>query len=150
MDALDLTQAPPRSARAQLADLNLLMAARTVDKLRASLPGGDLGTYKMAGFSTRLLEALGISEDALRTVVAQAASDAEIATWMRANSDSHQYEAINAAMEERIIAQYLEDPGFFERYPLFKRLSPQLPLIDALDEDDRHMFSNASATERPS
>jgi hypothetical protein len=149
MDALDLTQAPPRSPRAKLADLNLVMAARTVDKLRATLPGGNLGPYKMAGFSVRLLEALEIREDALRQVIAGAQTDGDIAAWIRANTDSQRYEAVNAAMEERIIAHYADDPGFFERYPAASRLSPQVSLIDLLDEDDRELFAKTPDADTP-
>ena len=68
MTPVDLTKAPPRSPYAELG--GLLMLARTIDKLRASLPGGHLGAYKMAGFSVRLLEGLGIAEDDLQGVVA--------------------------------------------------------------------------------
>jgi Domain of unknown function (DUF5069) len=143
MDALDLTLGPPRSPRAKLADLDLLMAARTVDKLRATLPGGNLGSYKMAGFSLRLLEALEIREETLRDVIARANSEDEIAAWIRANSDANAYAQINAVLEQRIIAHYLDDSGFFERYPVAKRLSPELPLIDLLIEDDRELFNPA-------
>ena len=38
------------------------MAARTVDKLRATLPGGNLGEYQITGFSSRLIETLGLPE----------------------------------------------------------------------------------------
>ena len=55
MDALDLTKQPPRGPRELLPTLDLLMIARTVDKLRATLPGGNLGSYQIPGFSTRLL-----------------------------------------------------------------------------------------------
>jgi len=46
------------------------MLAQTVDKLRATLPGGNLGSYRIAGFSAQLLWKLGIEEDALRDDVA--------------------------------------------------------------------------------
>ncbi len=48
----------------------LYMLAQTVDKLRATLPGGNLGSYRIAGFSAQLLWKLGIEEDALRDDVA--------------------------------------------------------------------------------
>ena len=60
MEPLDLTQRPPRSPRLLLGDLELLMIGRTVDKLRATLPGGNIGLYKIDGFSSRLLKAMGI------------------------------------------------------------------------------------------
>ena len=59
MDALDLTRRPPRSPREPLSGLDLLMVARTVDKIRATLPGGNIGEYQITGFSSRLLLKLG-------------------------------------------------------------------------------------------
>ncbi len=70
MDALDLTQRPPRSPRDLLPGLDLLMAARTVDKIRATLPGGNLGQYQITGFSSSLLNRLGIVEGLLREAIA--------------------------------------------------------------------------------
>ncbi len=52
------------------------MAARTVDKIRATLPGGNIGEYQITGFSSSLLNALGIPEASLRAAIASAASDA--------------------------------------------------------------------------
>ena len=91
MEALDLTRRPPRSPRELLPDLDLLMAARTVDKLRATLPGGNLGAYQITGFSSRLLEALDIPEALLREAIAAADSDAKVAAWIREHSDPARY-----------------------------------------------------------
>jgi len=54
MEPLNLETAAPRSPYVQLGGLYML--ARTVDKVRATLPGGNLGLYRMAGFSAELLE----------------------------------------------------------------------------------------------
>lgn len=145
MDALDLTLRPPRSPRRLLGNLDLLMIARTVDKLRATLPGGNLGCYQIAGFSKRLLDELGISEDALREVVARAASDDEVAQWIADNSDPSRYEAINVALEERKIAHRLDDEKFVERYPIVKTLPPETRLLDMLVADDAEMFPSHSS-----
>ncbi|MBV9232887.1 MAG: DUF5069 domain-containing protein [Candidatus Eremiobacteraeota bacterium] len=91
MDALDLTRRPPRSPREPLADLDLVMLARTVDKLRATLPGGNLGSYQITGFSSHLLERLGIAEAQLRETIARADSDEAVAAWIRAHSDPATY-----------------------------------------------------------
>ena len=140
MDALDLTKRPPRSPRHLLDDLELLMMARTVDKLRATLPGGNLGAYKIDGFSARLLKALEIEQEQLREAVAQAADEAAIARWVRANSDPSRYEAINTAMQERKIAHLIDDAEWAARYPIAHRLPPETPLFDMLAEDDKEMF----------
>jgi hypothetical protein len=140
MDSLDLSLGPPRSPRVPLADLDLVMLARTVDKLRATLPGGNLGSYQIPGMSLRLLEALGISEGALRDAVAQARSDDEMAVWVRAHSDPARYSEINAALEKRAIRDRLDDPAFVAKYPIAKSLPPEMALLDFLVADDRNMF----------
>jgi hypothetical protein len=43
------------------------MLARTIDKLRATLPGGNIGAYSIPGFSARMLSAIGVSEDDARS-----------------------------------------------------------------------------------
>ncbi len=145
MDALDLTVRPPRSPRDLLGDLELLMMARTVDKLRATLPGGKLGSYRIFGFSSRMLEVLGISEEALRNAVAAARSDADVAAWIRQHTDSSQYAAINAELGARTIRERLDDPEFVERYPIVRTLPPDTPRLDMLVADDAEMFAERGA-----
>ena len=45
MEALDLSIRPPRSPYAQMH--GLYMMPRTIDKMRAQLPGGKLGPYSL-------------------------------------------------------------------------------------------------------
>lgn len=140
MDALDLTKQPPRGPRERLPGLDLLMAARTVDKLRATLPGGNLGEYQITGFSSTLLNALEIVEAALRAAIARAASDEAIAAWIREHSDPARYPEINAKFEGFKIADRLNDPGFVERYPLARSLPPDASRLDLLAADDAAAF----------
>ncbi len=140
MNALDLTQRPPRSPRELLPGLDLLMAARTVDKLRATLPGGNLGEYQITGFSSSLLNALEIAESSLRAAIARAASDAEIAAWIREHSNPERYPEINAKLEGRTIAERLNDPQFVRRYPIASRLPPESSRLDLLIADDAETF----------
>jgi hypothetical protein len=142
MDALDLTARPPRSPRAILAGLNLLMMARTVDKLRATLPGGNLGSYQITGFSSRLLEALGIVEGELRAAVAKASSDSDVAAWIESHSDPARFTEINAKFEELTVGQRLDDAEWVKRYPIALTLPPQTSRLDLLDADDAEMFAN--------
>ena len=141
MNALDLTKRPPRSPRELLPGLDLLMAARTVDKIRATLPGGNIGSYQITGFSSRLLERLGIVESLLREAVAGAASDAEIAQWIAAHSDAGRYAEINAALERATVGERLSDPEFVARYPIARRLPPDTSRLDLLVADDKEAFS---------
>lgn len=117
------------------------MLARTIDKVRATLPDGDLGVYYIKGFSQRLLEALGINEDDLRAIVALAQSDDEIVSWVRKHSDPSKYEEINSQLRSRTVGQSLERPEFLERYPFAKTLPPQTTILEMLDLDDAQIFA---------
>lgn len=140
MKPLDLTKQPPRSPRAPLAQLDLLMIARTVDKVRATLPGGNIGSYQITGLTSSLLNRLGIVEHQLRAAIERASSDAEIADWITAHSDPSKYPEINAHFETTTIRERLDDPAFLERYPIVRDLPPDTPRIDMLDADDAKEF----------
>jgi hypothetical protein len=140
MDALDLTQRAQRSPREPLSGLDLLMLARTVDKIRATLPGGNIGSYQITGFSSRLLLKLGIAESVLRDVIARAGSDAEVAAWVREHSDPAAYPEINAGFEQMTVGASLGDAGFVARYPIARTLPPETPRIDMLAADDEASF----------
>lgn len=141
MDALDLTQRPPRSPRELLPGLNLLMAARTVDKIRATLPGGNIGEYQITGFSSLLLNALKVPEGLLRAAIANANSDSEVADWIREHSDPAAYPQINAKFESQTVGERSSDALYLARYPLAKQFAPQASHLDVLDADDAAMFA---------
>ena len=67
MDALDLRKAPPRRPRAELADV--VFMPRSIDKIRATLPGGDLGAYTISGFTATMFDMLGIALEDVATAV---------------------------------------------------------------------------------
>jgi len=141
MDALDLTKAPPRPPRTPLADLELIMAARSVDKIRATLPGGNLGTYQIKGFTMRLLDSLSITEDDFREAVARAKSDAEVAAWLREHCTTEQFDAFNRTIAQRVVGDRIADGDFLEKYPNAVTLPLDTPLIDMLKDDDAHCFA---------
>jgi len=116
------------------------MAARTVDKIRATLPGGNIGEYQITGFSSSLLNALGIAEALLRAAVASASSDAEVAAWIRANSDPARYAEINAKFESHTVGERSNNPQYLARYPMAKDFPPESSHLDVLDADDAKMF----------
>ena len=138
MKHLNLTRTPPRSPQEKLG--GLLMLARTIDKLRASLPGGDLGVYQMAGFSARLLTELGIEEDALRESVINAETEAEVVAYVHAHSDASKYPAINESFAKLRIADRLDNEAFVEKYPIVKKLPPETSLLEMLEYDDCDAF----------
>jgi Domain of unknown function (DUF5069) len=143
MEPLDLTQRPPRGPRDLLPGLDLLMAARTVDKLRATLPGGNLGEYQITGFSSRMLEAIGIGEAALRAAIAAARDDDDVAKWISEHSGPALYGEFNRKLEALTVAERLNDPEFIARYPLAATVPPETPRIDLLVADDRAIFPSA-------
>src|SRR5579864_6149180 len=101
MEPLDLRTRPPRGPREKLDGLTML--PRTIDKLRASLPGGNLNGYRVAGMSARLLAGLGVEEDAIRAAVAAAPDEDAVAAWLRERVDTAQYAALSERLERRSI-----------------------------------------------
>lgn len=146
MDPLDLTLHPPRSCYEELD--GLLLFPRTIDKLRAFLPGGNPGEYiingRMKGISGYLLERLGVSEDEMREAVARAQTEEEIAAWLRTRTDASQYPAINATLRA-IKPKHAEKPDVFaEMYAETLAAHPELErIMDIIEADDRRAFGLA-------
>src|SRR5438270_3613209 len=140
MEALDLTKHRPRSGWAQLDGLYML--PRTIDKMRALLPGGNIGQYKIPGFSSLVLKELEIDEERFRNAVAAASSEDDVAEWLRENADTTKYEAINAKLLSRTIeAISRNNPDYFTNYPLAKDLPKDTIHFDVLDKDDDRIYS---------
>lgn len=140
MEPLDLSVRPPRSPREKAGGLYFL--PRTIDKIRASLPGGNMGAYYISGISQRLLDSLGIDLAKLTEVVHNAESEDEVADWIMAHSDPTKYDAINHALETRSQQQITTpegramfesryDPGIRSRYD---------NLFELIEADDAEMF----------
>lgn len=80
---MDLTRDVPRSPYASLGGIVFL--PRAIDKARADA-AGVLGEYlSRHGFSTEMLEFLGLDVDAFHAAVAANATDADVVAWVRAN-----------------------------------------------------------------
>ncbi|HET9097918.1 MAG TPA: DUF5069 domain-containing protein [Candidatus Baltobacteraceae bacterium] len=139
MESLDLTKAPPRSPYVELG--GLLFLARTIDKICASLPGGNLGSYQIAGFSKRMLDALGVHEDDLRAVVTLASGDEDVLAWVRKHSDPSKYGEINAYLQSQTVAERKEKPELLAKYPALKSLPPETPVLRMLELDDAQSFA---------
>jgi len=121
------------------------MMPRTIDKLRARLPGGHPGIYfingKIKGISGYLLDRLGIAEADLLEFVRLAASEDELAAWLRGRTDVTQYPAINATLR-RIKPKHAEDEAYFRsEYAETMKEHPELEfIVDIVDADDRRRF----------
>ena len=83
MEPLDLTTRPPRAPRETLAGLAFM--PRTIDKLRAEMPGGNMGKYlnRTDGLSAFMCKRIGVDMDELRAVVASAHDEAAVDAWLR-------------------------------------------------------------------
>lgn len=122
------------------------MLPRTIDKLRAGLPGGDIGEYQIApGLSQWFLEALELTQEQLREVVARARDDDEVAAWVHAHSDSATYASINERLSQRPIDDPT-DPAAGERRRRRYSVATERPEITTIFEmielDDRISFPN--------
>lgn len=143
MEPLDLTKEPPRSCYVELG--GLLVLARTIDKMRAQLPGGNPGEYfinnQMLGVSGYLLQRLDIDEHALREAVRHAADEQEVVDWVRSRTDTSQYPAINDTLR-RIKPKHAQNPAFFaELYAETLAQNPDLIFtLDVIEADDRRVF----------
>jgi len=101
---VDLTERPPRSARAR--DVaGICGVARMADKARAER-AEKIGDYKfgdISGQDVRILEFLGISADDFQEAAVNNPNDIEIGEWVQENCDKSQEEidAFNHAMVNR-------------------------------------------------
>lgn len=142
MQPLDLSKQPPRSPHVRIGGLMVL--ARTIDKMRAALPGGDMGPYNIPGFSTRMLDAVGISQEDLQAEVARAGSEEEIVSWVRAHADPAAFDEINKKLAARHISDM--DPerleSFRAKYPHHAEVQSGL-IADIIEHDDAKMFGAA-------
>ena len=142
MDALDLTKKPPRSPWVKIGGAYML--ARTIDKLRAKLPGGNIGPYRIApGFSERLLAALGCSEEELSDAVVRAKSDNDVVAWVEARADKAKLEKFNDGVSKRRIMDIDDVAAFKGRYPIIgeKGIPDDALLFDPLEKDDAAIFA---------
>jgi hypothetical protein len=156
MDPLDLTAHPPRSPYEKME--SLFMVPRTIDKLRAKLSGGEIGTYTvrgssplLPGLSLVLLNGIGVTEDQLLRIVEQASVENEIAAWLRKNADLSNIEAVN----EKLLGRRIEDvqavvpQAVIARvYPFMAKMVKTTPMFEVLLQDDRLMFPAHFQVER--
>ena len=143
MEPLDLRSRPPRSCYLELD--GLLLMPRTIDKLRANLPGGQPGAYyingPIPGISGYLLGRLGISEAELLDAIRTAADEDEVAQWLRSRVDATQYPVINQTLR-RVKPKHTADIAVFTQiYSETMRAHPELEyVLDIVEADDRRLF----------
>jgi hypothetical protein len=142
MEPLDLTKHPPRPTRATL--LGAMFLPRTIDKLRAELPGGTLGPYLNhdRGFSAYTVRRLGLDMGAFRDAVAAARDEDAVVAWLREHMDHAAVEETNRKLEsftsERMTP---EDRALLaERHPVLRERPHLTNILDVLDAEDERAF----------
>lgn len=140
MTGLDLRLHAPRGPRERLD--GLLFMPRTIDKIRATLPGGHLGPYHVVvGMSPMLLSIISVELADLRGAVMEADEDDDVAAWLRAHADVSQYQRANDALSEwrhESIAD--EHRAHFESlYPEYLRTRYAVA-FDLIEADDRELY----------
>src|SRR5260370_28347491 len=98
METIDLTTQPPRSPHQKME--GLYMMPRTIDKLRAKLPRGNIGVYSITtpfapGLSLRLLDGNGVTEEWLLAILQKVLVEEEIADWLPRNAHLSRLASMN-------------------------------------------------------
>ena len=138
----DLTQRPPRSPRARLGGYALL--PRMLDKCRATLAGKNGEFHYACPLDQRILEFLGIQQDAIKAEVAKGQGDGDLLRWILAHrAQQHtpaEIAAWSRANDER--EPDAESREFFDKY--LSECGPQRSDIktwpELLDLDDYVTF----------
>jgi hypothetical protein len=142
MTPLDLRKQPPRGPRETL--LGFYLLPRTVDKLRAELPGGNPGAYLNhdTGFSAYVVRRLGLDMNEFRQAVAEAADDAAIAQWLATRVDAAAAPALNAKLETFVAERMSPDDQVLvrQRHPVMQVRPDLSKILDILEADDEDAF----------
>ena len=101
MEPISLKGGRPRAARAD-AD-GIVFLPRSIDKARATLPGGDIGEYKIEGFTGQMLDNFGISVEDFTNAVGKANTDADVVAYVRQNAKPGGIDEWNSFVTKREI-----------------------------------------------
>jgi uncharacterized protein DUF5069 len=142
MTPLDLRTHRPRPVRETI--LGAYMLPRTIDKLRAELPGGNLGAFVNhdTGFSAYVVRRLGLDMNDFRAAVAGAPNEAAVIAWLTARIDPALAPMVNAKLESFVVERMspADRAMLRERHPVMAE-RPELSIIlDILDADDEQTY----------
>jgi hypothetical protein len=139
---MDLRVQPPRPSRDTLFGFYLL--SRTIDKLRAELPGGNIGPYlnHPTGFSAFVVRRVGLDMDEFRDAVAAAPNEAALVDWLRERIDPALAPGLNAKLETFVVERMSPEDQVLvrERHPVMSERPDLSKILDILDADDEHAF----------
>ncbi|MBV8244539.1 MAG: DUF5069 domain-containing protein [Candidatus Eremiobacteraeota bacterium] len=138
MGPLDLRRYRPRAARETI--LGYYFLPRTIDKLRAELPGGNLGEYLNhdRGFSAYVVRRLGLDMDEFRTAVAQAPDETAVVAWLAQRIDPDGATVLNAKLETFVADRMTpEDQALLrQRHPVMADRPELVKILDILEAED--------------
>jgi len=141
MTPLDLRKRAPRGPREVL--LGFYFLPRTVDKLRAELPGGDPGHYvnEERGFSAYVVRRLGLDMGEFRRAVADCTDEAALLEWLAARVDPLAAPALNAKFETFVVERMSSDDQNLvrRRHPVMAARPELSKILDILEADDRYV-----------
>ncbi len=139
MTPLDLRARAPRSTRETM--LGFYFLPRTVDKLRAELPGGNVGPYLNhdTGFSAYVVRRLGLDMDEFRRAVGEAVDESAVVEWLAARIDPATAATLNAKLETFVVERMSPEDQVLvrERHPVMAERPELSKILDILDADDR-------------
>jgi len=143
LEPLDLTKQPPRATRATV--LGAMFLPRTIDKLRAELPGGNMGPYMNhdRGFSAYVVRRLGLDMDEFRAAVASARNEDDVVAWLRERIDPATVDETNRKLESFTSERMTPDDRALlaERHPVVRERPELTSILDILDAEDARAFS---------
>lgn len=112
--APDLSKGFPRSPRETIADYAI--AARCIDKCRASLVGQNGEYHYACPLDSYFLKFAGLDPEALKAFVATGADDAAVAEYIKANAVQKDREAVLAWTNARRETKLSDLPGSLQAY----------------------------------
>lgn len=143
MTPLDLRIHRPRPVRETI--LGIYFLPRTIDKLRAELPGGNLGPYMNhdTGFSAYVVRRLGLDMDDFRNAVAEAPDEEAVVAWLAERIDATMAPALNAKLESFVVERMSAEDQLLlrERHPVTAQQPELSSILDVLDADDDLTFA---------
>jgi hypothetical protein len=144
MEPLDLRTQLPRGPRETLAGLAFM--PRTIDKLRAEQPGGNLGPFlnREDGLSAFMCRRVGLDMDELRLVVASADDEAEVEAWLLERLDPAKVAETNAKMETLGVHRLSPENLVLvqEIHPVLKERPDLVYFFDIFEVDDPSALSS--------
>jgi hypothetical protein len=142
MEPLDLTTRRPRAPRETT--LGFYFLPRTIDKLRAELPGGNMGPYLNhdTGFSAWAVRRLGLDMNAFREAVRNARDESDVVAWLRERVDSSTADAFNTKFETFVVERFTPEDQMLvrERHPVMAQRPDLNKILDVLEADDERVF----------